>query len=290
MDQSKVLPDLVQPETHDPFSSAVRLLSQNLTKLDLRVTADSTLFWPSSTDTEAPQPSWPHLRRLRVEFHPATPRGTWYFAGPRGEGRDAVGYAITGEHYPPLAANAADKLWDEIWNYEGGRAENIAPDMFRTERIRETIEPLLKAFARALGSMPALEEAELFTYLRWMPSADREDGYEDRGEEAPFDPENGVHRWGVRYMVSEERAAWSGRLVSGGPARPYWDGFTILGRSWRRSGRTFSFVRAVRVLDDWQCQWGELRHYNELLVSFRLLSVRSLESPWMDVILCGARA
>jgi hypothetical protein len=36
------------------------------------------------------------------------------------------------------------------------------------------IELLLEAFAKALGSMRSLEEAELFTYLSWCPSPERE--------------------------------------------------------------------------------------------------------------------
>ena len=196
MDQSQPLADLVKPLSYDPLSSALRLFSQNLAELDLRICADSTLFWPSEHEPGADPPSWPHLQRLHVEFHPASPSGAWYFQGPRGEGRQAIGYPVTGEHYPPVEENKADEEWDDTWNYEGGRYEDVAPDVFRTAPVHEMIEPLLAAFAQALGTgMSSLQEAELFTHLSWFPSEERE-------KECPVPPldskEKRRHRWGVR--------------------------------------------------------------------------------------------
>jgi hypothetical protein len=217
MDQSKPLPNLKRL-SYDPLSSALRVFSLNLTDLDLRICTDSTLLWPSSSSSPSEQdepdvsaaagpPSWPHLKHLQVEFHPASSSGRWYFAGPRGEGRDATGYEVKEtEQYPPVSENEADEEWDETWNFEGGRPENVAPDIFRTVPVDEVIETLLGAFGRALACMPKLEEAELFTYLSWCPGEEPEGGYLD---DPPLDPEKMKHRWGVRYLAGGSSA---GRL------------------------------------------------------------------------------
>jgi hypothetical protein len=210
MDQSKPLPNLIKPLSYDPFSSALRLFSQHLTHLDLRICTDSTLFWPSSSESAAGPPSWPHLQHLHVELHPASPSGRWYFADPRGaEGRnDATGYKLTkpDHYYPPVSENETDEEWDETWNLEGGRAENMAPDMFRIVPVDQMVEGLLGAFARALACMPVLEEAELFTVLSWRPGEGREEEGGCLGDNdpppPPFDPDSKMkYRWGVRYLA-----------------------------------------------------------------------------------------
>ncbi|KAK2880122.1 hypothetical protein FQN49_000536 [Arthroderma sp. PD_2] len=61
IDQSIELPDLTQPYLYDPLSSAIRSLSQRLIFLDLRLLADSTLFWPCAAE-DAPPPFWPRLK------------------------------------------------------------------------------------------------------------------------------------------------------------------------------------------------------------------------------------
>ena len=72
----------------------------------------------------------------------------------------------------------------------------MAPDVFRTAPVDEMIEPLLAAFAQALGTgMSSLQEAALFTPRSWFPSEARE-------QESPVPPldskEKRRHRWGVR--------------------------------------------------------------------------------------------
>ncbi|KAL2254981.1 hypothetical protein VTK26DRAFT_4434 [Humicola hyalothermophila] len=139
------------------------------------------------------------MRRLRIEFHPLRPDGSWYFVGPRGEDPHPAGFAISEtDHYPPPQPTAEDEEVDEQWDVDpqGGEEADFLPDVFRTEPLAERIEPLLSAFASAVGDMGALEEAELFAYLAWYPSDSRADEY---GDAAPYDPEKGVHRWGVRY-------------------------------------------------------------------------------------------
>ncbi|KAK0736848.1 hypothetical protein B0T21DRAFT_363866 [Apiosordaria backusii] len=178
VDQSKPLPDLVSPEfSHDPVSSALRILSQGVVDFNVCLFGDSTLFWPPSPESQPTAmlvpdydttvtpprlPSWPHLKRLKVELLPATPRGGWYFRGAREEARREVGYRVTRDgHYPPLEDNEADERWDVRWDQEWAREENVAPNVFRIVPVAEAVEGLLEAFARALGRMPVLEEAEL---------------------------------------------------------------------------------------------------------------------------------
>lgn len=91
-----------------------------------------------------------------------------------------------------MSENEADEECDDVWNVEDGLYESMAPDMFRTVPIDKMIEPLLEVFGRALGTMPELEEAELFTWLRWAPSEEREFDYPD----PPLHPRNKKHRWG----------------------------------------------------------------------------------------------
>lgn len=78
------------------------------------------------------------------------------------------------------------------------RGGERAPDLFRTEPLAERVEPLLSPFALAVASMGALEEAELYAYLSWYPSENRAGEYR---YEAPYDSDNGVHRWGVRHVL-----------------------------------------------------------------------------------------
>lgn len=66
-DQKLPLPNLVHLQTHDPLSSALRVISQSLTELALQVIADSTIFWaPSTAEPDSIPPSWPNLKRCRV--------------------------------------------------------------------------------------------------------------------------------------------------------------------------------------------------------------------------------
>ncbi|KAI1496857.1 hypothetical protein F5X99DRAFT_398859 [Biscogniauxia marginata] len=198
MDQSRALPNLVAPSSYDPLSSSIRLLSQNLTHLDLQICADSTLFWPSLDEGVGNAPSWPHLKRLIVRFHNASPSGIWYFQGPRGEGRDVTNFEVTEAHYPPLEDNETDAYWDDVWDTEGGREEMIAPDEFRIVPNDEVLEPFLEAFAKALGNMRAIEEAELSTLLVWKPSEERQT--QDYPDWPPGDLFKKT-RWGIKYNV-----------------------------------------------------------------------------------------
>ncbi|KAB2570623.1 hypothetical protein DBV05_g10711 [Lasiodiplodia theobromae] len=110
-----LLPDLVHPLPSDPLSAALRRFSQGLVELDLRATADETLFWPASTSLAegeaaeeegeggvggeggaggaggeggggasgegAEMPYWPRLKSMRVELNIARPDGSYWFTG-----------------------------------------------------------------------------------------------------------------------------------------------------------------------------------------------------------------
>jgi hypothetical protein len=80
------MPSLLPPgASYDPFSTSLRVFSQNLTSFVLNGYVDSTLFWPSTHET-CSSPSWPSLKKLKIGFNPAAPSGDWYFVGtPTGE-------------------------------------------------------------------------------------------------------------------------------------------------------------------------------------------------------------
>ncbi|KAH9983226.1 hypothetical protein F4779DRAFT_376962, partial [Xylariaceae sp. FL0662B] len=174
-DQSIEMPDLVRPADADPLSLGLRTVASHLEQFDLRAFLTPDLFRAPVT--------WPRMKRLRVEFHPWCPDGTWYFVGPRDENpHPGGGFEITREqHYPPVAPNEQDEKMDEEYAEDEGNEEEEErrTDMFRTEPLLSKIKPLLLTFADALKGMPALEEAELFTYLAWQPSEERRHAYKD---------------------------------------------------------------------------------------------------------------
>lgn len=79
------MPSLVFAVGHDAFSSSLSSLSYRLRKLEFKVVADSSLFWPA--DSAA---SWSNLEIICVLFHIASPSGRWYFKGPLDHGDDTV--------------------------------------------------------------------------------------------------------------------------------------------------------------------------------------------------------
>ncbi|KAK6078650.1 hypothetical protein SCUP515_09700 [Seiridium cupressi] len=201
--QSFHLPNLVRPAEADPVSLGLRTVASHLEDLDLRAIVTPDLF-------RAPV-MWPRMKRLRVEFHPWCPDGTWYFVGPHDENPyPEGGYEIMPEgHYPPVGYQEEDDEIDEEYtDQEGGEeVEERNTDMFRIKPLQGKIEPLLSAFAAALKGMPALEEAELFTYLAWQPSKERQPEYEDSDKE-PYNREyRAIYRWGVSYAPGKDGAA-----------------------------------------------------------------------------------
>ncbi|KAL2143838.1 hypothetical protein VTI28DRAFT_9980 [Corynascus sepedonium] len=196
--QALPMPDLMAPAQQDPLSVGLRALAAQLQELNLRAFVTEHLFPAPDAPSSA---QWSRMRRLTIEFHPLRPDGSWYFVGPRGEDPHPEGFAISEEdHYPPLQTTAEDEEVDEQWDMDpqGGEEVEFFQDVFRTEPLAERIEPLLAGFASAVKKMGVLEEAELFACLAWDPSESRADEY---GDEVPYDHENGVHKWGVRYQA-----------------------------------------------------------------------------------------
>ncbi|TPX21389.1 hypothetical protein DIZ76_015346 [Coccidioides immitis] len=254
VDQARALPDLVDPFTYDPVSTALRVFSQRVVELKIRACADSTIFWPSPDDAKSESPSWPYLRHLRVEFRPVSPSGVWYFQGSRGEGRNTTGFKVTQEHYPPVEENADDERWDDVWAWEGGRFENRCPNMFRIVPNDEVIEPLLEAFAKAMEKMPLLETAELFTMLTFFPGGDTEQEYSD-------DEIDKRYLWGLRYHFPKDNKSgplleW--RVGDWRPSKKLLQRFHDLGS--HRAGEPFQEKWLDWQYLDWSDPWRDLTH------------------------------
>ncbi|KXJ87846.1 hypothetical protein Micbo1qcDRAFT_215022 [Microdochium bolleyi] len=212
-EQARAMPDLVAPALRDPLCAGLGILAAQLEELDLRAYITEDLF-PAADAPVTEQ--WSRMRRLKIEFHACRPDGSWYFVGPRGEDPHPTGYPIPDgnedgarEFYPPLETTAEDEELDELWEDDpwDGHGGEYDADNFRTEPVAERIEPLLAAFAAAVKSMDALEDADMFVWLGWCPGHQRQAEY---GDAAPYDIEDGTHRWGVRYIAGGNRDSTEG--------------------------------------------------------------------------------
>ncbi|KAK7710186.1 hypothetical protein SLS63_013004 [Diaporthe eres] len=188
-DQVARMPDLVRPAAVDPVSVGLRALAARLEVLDLRAMTQ----WSGS------------MKRLRVEFHPCRPDGSWYFAGPRGEDPNPEGFEVGDEHYPPAFKTKEDEevdedYYDDVSGFgEGYEHDARKHDLFRVEPVTEKVEPLLAAFGEALRGMASLEGAELFAWLTWQPSDAQEYGSDDL-----HDDHRRSWKWGVRYVPAKD--------------------------------------------------------------------------------------
>ncbi|KAJ0161743.1 hypothetical protein CTA2_5666 [Colletotrichum tanaceti] len=218
VDQAAPMPDLVNVgasstsefDGMDPVSLGLRILGSRLERLDVRALITPDLFrsGPGGDGARDASSSWPRMRHLKVEFHPCSPDGSWYFSGPRGEDPHAAGFAVTREeHYPPGREDVEEThaLWsrdEDEYTGDGEPSDARRPDMFRTLPVAERINALLMAFASSLHRqrMPCLRDAELFTWLTWRPSEERAREYEGSDDAPPSDGDETVmFRWGVRY-------------------------------------------------------------------------------------------
>jgi hypothetical protein len=206
IDHGKPMPNLVSPFTKDPFSTSLRILSYHLKVLTLRVQADETLFWPEDTST----PAWPNLQRVYIMFYMVLPSGAWYFEGPRGEGRDSVGYTVNESSYPPLEHTEDDE--DDDFDVEDGghrSFEDIYYFQYRISPNENVLKSFLSNFAKAATNMPELKTAVLWSPLRF--SIDGRDA--DENEPSNWDefPRNLYqHRenlaWGLAYYKPNYRS------------------------------------------------------------------------------------
>jgi hypothetical protein len=179
--------------TCDPFSSSLRVLSYQLRTMQLRVVADTTLFWPANDST----PSWPYLESVSIAFHMTTPSGTWYFQGLPGVRLGATeGFHITEKSYPPLettqedeetCSEMADYNWDD--NYFGAQ--------YRVDPNNEVLVPFLTAFAKAASLMPSLKETVLWSPLKI--SAESLSEYDDFDFSEVTEDKATELAWGIAY-------------------------------------------------------------------------------------------
>ncbi|KAI0868225.1 hypothetical protein GGS24DRAFT_513698 [Hypoxylon argillaceum] len=269
-DQMVPMPDLVHASSpslltsefgdEDPVSIGLRELGSRLEELDIRALITPDLFGRTSDGTTGYPTSWPRMRHLKVEFHPCSPNGNWYFSGPRGEDPHPKGFPITrDEHYPPSQENSDDKETHDVWSreddeYEGDEDMSLdrQPDMFRVLPIAERINPLLLSFVSSLQreNMPSLQAAELFTWLTWRPSEKRAQEYKV-SDDAPPSAEDEVvlFRWGVKYEAPE----------NGGNAKVTWQ----IGESWRPSSQVISVFEDLVGDHGGRIEWKAFEYVGE---------------------------
>lgn len=190
MDQRREMPDLVAPMQHDPFSTALRVLSYSMRRLNLRGVFDGTIFWPRSASEDLPY--WPNLEILNVAFHPVTPSGAWYFRGLEPESIED-GFEITSAHYPPYETSPEDQEMHDDDEYIDWDERQLA--QFRVIPNNQLVEPVLTAFARAAQSMPSLRVAAIWWLLQYNFN---DDSHDSEDVEKIYGKKLG---WGVVYAA-----------------------------------------------------------------------------------------
>jgi hypothetical protein len=152
-------------------------------------------------------PTWPHLEKLLVMFHIVAPSGSWYFEGPRGEGRDIHGRTLTEEDYLSDDEDVPDGHgWcgcddrDRSW-------EDYPMCCFRVSPNIKVLKPFLLGFANAAASMPKLKEAIIWAPLKFHRYG--EDSFDDGAFDYFHGPDEAHNRdfaWAVAYNCPGE---WS---------------------------------------------------------------------------------
>ncbi|KAH7131859.1 hypothetical protein B0J11DRAFT_599868 [Dendryphion nanum] len=169
------MPNLIGSAKKDPFSTGIRFLSYHLSVLELKAQVDESLFWPNDGST----PTWPSLQSISVMFHMISPSGAWYFEGPRGEGRDSIGYEVNESSYPPLETTG-DDLWlhDEIEENPRSLENGGHHLQFRISPNENLLCPLLTSLAKAAANMPKLKKLNVYSHLTWDPYCASDDELE----------------------------------------------------------------------------------------------------------------
>ncbi|KAI4936651.1 hypothetical protein J4E86_011268 [Alternaria arbusti] len=148
------------------------------------------------------QPQWPNLEILEVMFHPSRPDGSWYFFGPQGHGREAVGYDITAASYPPLETTELDVDMDQL--VTSGHLSDLpngAQNQFRITPDEARLRPLLAGFSRAAAQMCSLRRAIIWTSLSWYPEYDYA---ESQGWDSEY--QGPGPNWAIQY--SDQDNVW----------------------------------------------------------------------------------
>jgi hypothetical protein len=194
IDHDERIPNLVGSNAYDLFSSSLRSVSQGLRRLELKVVADASLFWPSDGSMY-----YPNLESICILFHISTPAGCWYFDGPEGLGHDAVGFEVNEGSYPPLEDTTDDAELDEQVDDDGLNLEIINSKQFRVRPNDDVLSPFLTAFAKAASEMPKLKEACLWSPLRWK-AGDSYGNNVEIGQGIAQNPDRPL-AWGITYIA-----------------------------------------------------------------------------------------
>lgn len=212
LNHEEILPDLMGSCKRDPFSSSLRILSSNLSRLHLRAMVDESLFWPEDDMV------WfgSNLEYFEIVFHIARPDGKWFFHGPNGEGRrDAFGFSITDKSYPPLKKTQLDKEMDDLHEektFGVGTWAHIENNKFRITPDETLLRGFLEGFAKAAAQMRLLKHAILWAPLSWEPGKHIDPGFDWQ------DRMNG-HVWGIMYAAPITQSATPEDLC---PSRQLW--------------------------------------------------------------------
>ena len=169
------LPNMIAPYAYDRVNTALRQMSLGSTTFHYYGIMDPTLLWPSPAQGRLQEPYWANLKNLELEPSADSPSGKWYFRrkqsphlsdepllpGAAPEIRPPGHYETEEENLE--AEVEADERAAAAWEMELQQDD----DNLRVKRnIRdwpndETMRPLLAAFARAIGAMPALRHGKI---------------------------------------------------------------------------------------------------------------------------------
>lgn len=211
------LPNLIPPPLrHDPVCSALHSIARNpsLESLYFSGLVEPSFFWPDSPEELSPrdpEPLWPALRTLQIEFNSNSPSGRWYFkVASSGHVPRSIASANNDPlpddspgHYPPGYPPRYPRHYYPGTNEWLSNRRQIRHYQLRLEPDDSVLEPLLVAFARALAQMPSLRTA----WLRLVnDSAFGPDGKFSIFYAAPGEPDFFATRMGM-YWVE----AWGGQ-------------------------------------------------------------------------------
>jgi hypothetical protein len=208
IDHFNAQPNLVMQEPNDPFSISLGHLCHQLRRVNLRIVADESLFWPRVDGGTA----WPNLESFVIMFHMVSPSGTWYFQGLHGEGRNMSGFEVIDASYPPLDTTEHDEDMLMYVEDNGHIETDHISSYFRIVPNDDILRPFLEGFARATSQMKLLKEAAVWCPLSWGPEGDyygsNYDSDEDEHAEDEWVPEsrqtNTELAWGIYYRAAGE--------------------------------------------------------------------------------------
>ncbi|CAI6337531.1 unnamed protein product [Periconia digitata] len=242
-DRRDPLANMVEPLLHDHFSSSLRLLSQQLRRMYVRLVADATLFWPNEKNSSTP--SWPNLESLEVVFCPASPSGLWYFHGPEGEGhlKPLPTTISPTTSYPPLSQSSGDCQCGRIVMRSSIDNYVILDSQFHVIPTDEMMIPFLTGFAKAAATMRNLREVALWGILL-NAAKDTISEYRDRYGQASVDCVQQTEEWlawGLAYAAPGGRVLHASPGTQNAAFRQLW---WHVG-NWRPSEELYALMRRV---------------------------------------------